>query len=88
MQCQPQAVRPTAGRQCAQQSSVEMLRAQVCSNDELSFLMEAHDGLSATIAQRSGFKGSGRLACRLPARSAIAMPMKLHGPSSSRASNA
>ncbi|WP_183258046.1 phosphoenolpyruvate mutase [Bradyrhizobium sp. CIR48] len=33
-----------------------MLRAQVCSNDELSFLMEAHDGLSATIAQRSGFK--------------------------------
>jgi len=34
-----------------------MLSAQVCSNDKLSFLMEAHDGLSATIAQRSGFKG-------------------------------
>ncbi|RQH02158.1 MULTISPECIES: phosphoenolpyruvate mutase [Bradyrhizobium] len=34
-----------------------MLHVQVCSNDELSFLMEAHDGLSATIAQRSGFKG-------------------------------
>jgi len=34
-----------------------MLHAQVCSNDKLSFLMEAHDGLSATIAQRSGFKG-------------------------------
>lgn len=33
------------------------LRAHVCSNGELSFLMEAHDGLSATIAQRSGFKG-------------------------------
>ncbi|MBB4396535.1 phosphoenolpyruvate phosphomutase [Bradyrhizobium sp. ERR14] len=57
MQHQPQAVRPTAGRQCAQQSPVEMLRAQVSSNAELSFLMEAHDGLSATIAQRSGFKG-------------------------------
>jgi len=57
MQYQPQAVRRTAGHQCAQPSPVEMLRAQVCSNDELSFLMEAHDGLSATIAQRSGFKG-------------------------------
>ncbi|SFN77265.1 phosphoenolpyruvate mutase [Bradyrhizobium sp. Rc3b] len=34
-----------------------MLRAQVCSNGELSFLMEAHDGLSARIAERSGFKG-------------------------------
>ncbi|MDE5465833.1 MULTISPECIES: phosphoenolpyruvate mutase [unclassified Bradyrhizobium] len=34
-----------------------MLRAQVCSNLELSFLMEAHDGLSAAIAERAGFKG-------------------------------
>ncbi|OAF19826.1 phosphoenolpyruvate mutase [Bradyrhizobium neotropicale] len=34
-----------------------MLRAQVCSTGELSFLMEAHDGLSAAIAERAGFKG-------------------------------
>nr|WP_271627889.1 isocitrate lyase/phosphoenolpyruvate mutase family protein [Bradyrhizobium sp. CCBAU 11445] len=34
-----------------------MLLAQVCLNDELSFLIEPNDGLSATIAQRSGFKG-------------------------------
>ncbi|MCP3460885.1 phosphoenolpyruvate mutase [Bradyrhizobium sp. CCGUVB23] len=34
-----------------------MLRALVCSNSELSFLMEAHDGLSAAIAKRAGFKG-------------------------------
>jgi len=57
MKYQPQSARPNAGHQCTRQSPVEMLRAQVCSNGELSFLMEAHDGLSATIAQRSGFKG-------------------------------
>ncbi|MDA9505705.1 phosphoenolpyruvate phosphomutase [Bradyrhizobium sp. CCBAU 11386] len=34
-----------------------MLRAQVCCSRELSFLMEAHDGLSAAIAKRAGFKG-------------------------------
>ncbi|MCC8962451.1 phosphoenolpyruvate mutase [Bradyrhizobium sp. Pear76] len=34
-----------------------MLRAEVCSSSELSFLMEAHDGLSAAIAERAGFKG-------------------------------
>ncbi|OAF08766.1 phosphoenolpyruvate phosphomutase [Bradyrhizobium centrolobii] len=34
-----------------------MLRGQICSNSELSFLMEAHDGLSAAIAERAGFKG-------------------------------
>ncbi|MCK1693062.1 isocitrate lyase/phosphoenolpyruvate mutase family protein [Bradyrhizobium sp. 144] len=35
-----------------------MLRARACSNDDLSFLMEARAGLSATIAQRSGCKGT------------------------------
>lgn len=35
-----------------------MLRARACSNDDLSFLVEARAGLSATIAQRSGFKGT------------------------------
>ncbi|MGY8668606.1 phosphoenolpyruvate mutase [Bradyrhizobium sp. UFLA05-109] len=34
-----------------------MLRALVCCNSELSFLMEAHDGLSAAIAKRAGFEG-------------------------------
>lgn len=52
-----QSTRPNAGHQCTRPSPVEILRAQVCSNDELSFVMEAHDALSATISQRSGFKG-------------------------------
>ncbi len=51
-----------------------MLRAQVCSSSELSFLMEAHDGLSAAIAERAGFKGlwaSGlSIACSLGYRDA------------------
>jgi phosphoenolpyruvate phosphomutase len=33
------------------------LRHMISSNHELSFLMEAHDGLSAAIAQRAGFEG-------------------------------
>jgi len=52
----------------------EMLRAEVCSSSELSFLMEAHDGLSAAIAERAGFKGlwaSGlSMACSLGYRDA------------------
>ena len=74
MKYQPQSARPNAGHQCTPPPPVEMLRAQVCSNGELSFLMEAHDGLSATIAQRSGFKGlwaSGlSIACSLGYRDA------------------
>jgi phosphoenolpyruvate phosphomutase len=35
----------------------DRLRGLVCSNHELSFLMEAHDGLSVAIAERAGFKG-------------------------------
>lgn len=45
---------------CAQSggsSLAELLRAQVCCSRELSFLMEAHDGLSAAIAKRAGFNG-------------------------------
>lgn len=37
-------------------SYAETLRAEICSSGELSFLMEAHDGLSAAIAERAGFK--------------------------------
>jgi len=74
MKYQPQSARPNAGHQCTRPSPVGMLRAQVCSHGELSFLMEAHDSLSATIAQRSGFKGlwaSGlSIACSLGYRDA------------------
>ncbi|WP_449382500.1 isocitrate lyase/phosphoenolpyruvate mutase family protein [Bradyrhizobium sp. UFLA05-112] len=45
----------------------DILRPQVCSNDDLSFLMDAHDGLPGAIAQRAGFKGlwaSGSLGYR------------------------
>ena len=35
----------------------DRLRGLICSNRELSFLMEAHDGLSVAIAERAGFKG-------------------------------
>lgn len=38
-------------------SRADTLRREVCSSTELPFLMEAHDGLSAAIAQRAGFKG-------------------------------
>lgn len=57
MQHQPQYVFDNGPSRSAVSSSVEMLRALVCSNSELSFLMEAHDGLSAAIAKRAGFKG-------------------------------
>ncbi|SCB55668.1 phosphoenolpyruvate mutase [Bradyrhizobium shewense] len=55
-------------------SRADALRREVCSSTELSFLMEAHDGLSAAIAQRAGFKGlwaSGlSIACSLGYRDA------------------
>ncbi|RXH36627.1 phosphoenolpyruvate phosphomutase [Bradyrhizobium nanningense] len=57
MQYQPQAVRPNASHEYARPSPVEKLRDEICSNSELSFLMEAHDGLSARIAERAGFRG-------------------------------
>ncbi|MGY3396507.1 2-methylisocitrate lyase-like PEP mutase family enzyme [Bradyrhizobium sp. USDA 3311] len=50
----------------------KMLRAQICCSNELSFLMEAHDGLSAAMAELTGFKGlwaSGlSIACALGSR--------------------
>ncbi|MGY4281468.1 phosphoenolpyruvate phosphomutase [Bradyrhizobium sp. LM2.7] len=60
--------------QSAGSSRAEILRAEICSRRELSFLMEAHDGLSAAIAERAGFKGlwaSGlSIACSLGYRDA------------------
>ena len=41
----------------ADSSRTEMLRAEICTSSELSFLMEAHDALSAAIAESVGFKG-------------------------------
>jgi phosphoenolpyruvate phosphomutase len=35
----------------------DRLRDEICSNHALSFLMEAHDGLSGAIAERAGFRG-------------------------------
>ncbi|WP_445219809.1 isocitrate lyase/phosphoenolpyruvate mutase family protein [Bradyrhizobium sp. Pa8] len=54
---QDRSVRGTGRDRLASSPPAEMLRAQVCSNDDLSFLMEAHDGLSEAIAERAGFKG-------------------------------
>ncbi|MGY4343145.1 hypothetical protein ACVWW3_008051 [Bradyrhizobium sp. LM2.9] len=60
--------------QPAGSSRAEILRAEICSRRELSFLMEVHDGLSAAIAERAGFKGlwaSGlSIACSLGYRDA------------------
>src|SRR5688572_31709233 len=41
----------------AASGAADKLRNQISSNHELSFLMEAHDGLSGAIAERAGFKG-------------------------------
>ncbi|MHC2440268.1 phosphoenolpyruvate phosphomutase [Bradyrhizobium sp. USDA 4451] len=38
-------------------SLAERMRSQICCSSELSFLMEAHDGISAAIAARAGFEG-------------------------------
>lgn len=74
MQDQSQSVLVNSPDQSADSSLANMLRAQVCSSSELSFLMEAHDGLSAAIAERAGFKGlwaSGlSIACSLGYRDA------------------
>ncbi|MEY9590937.1 phosphoenolpyruvate phosphomutase [Bradyrhizobium yuanmingense] len=55
-------------------SRADTLRSEICSTAKLSFLMEAHDGLSAAIVERAGFKGiwaSGlSIACSLGYRDA------------------
>ncbi len=57
MQEQAPSVLAKGSAQSADCSFAELMRAQVCCSSELSFLMEAHDGLSAAIAERAGFKG-------------------------------
>lgn len=56
MQYQPQPVIADAPDQSAASSLADVLRAQICSNRDLSFVMEAHDALSGLIAKRAGFK--------------------------------
>lgn len=57
MQDQSQSVLVNGPDRSADSSLANTLRAQVCSSNELSFLMAAHDGLSAAIAERAEFKG-------------------------------
>lgn len=57
MQDQSPSVLANGAVQSGDSSLAEMLRAQICCSRELSFLMEAHDGLSAAIAKRAGFNG-------------------------------
>lgn len=57
MQDQSQSVLANRPDHSADSSAAEMSRAEVCSSSQLSCLMEAHDGLSAAMAERAGFKG-------------------------------
>ena len=57
MQPQPRSVVANGHHHNAASRAADRLRNQICSNHELAFLMEAHDGLSGAIAQRAGFKG-------------------------------
>ncbi len=52
------------------------LRTQIRSNCELSFLMEAQDGLPLQLPSRLDFAAFERLAHRFRVRSAIATPTK------------
>ncbi|WP_141713628.1 hypothetical protein [Bradyrhizobium elkanii] len=54
MQHQLQSVVADGLARCAGSQSAEMLRAQICSNPDLSFLMEAHEGRARE--KRAGFK--------------------------------
>ncbi|MGY2843685.1 phosphoenolpyruvate phosphomutase [Bradyrhizobium sp. USDA 4509] len=74
MQDHSDSPRAQGSHQRVEFSRADTLRREVCSSSELSFLMEAHDGLSAAIAERAGFKGlwaSGfSIACSLGYRDA------------------
>src|SRR6266850_6828060 len=57
MQPQEQSIVANGHHHQATSQAAEKLRNQIRCNHELSFLMEAHDGLSGAIAERAGFKG-------------------------------
>jgi phosphoenolpyruvate phosphomutase len=54
---QPQSAIVNGHHHSAASRVADTLRSEICSNRELSFLMEAHDGLSAAVAEHAGFKG-------------------------------
>ncbi|MCA6107927.1 phosphoenolpyruvate mutase [Bradyrhizobium cenepequi] len=57
MQDQSQSFLAKGPDRCADLSFAERLRAAICSDRDLTFLMEAHDALSGAVAKRAGFKG-------------------------------
>lgn len=57
MQHQPHPAATNVPERRAGSLLSQMLRAEICSRSTLSFLMEAHDALSGTIAKRAGLKG-------------------------------
>lgn len=56
MQHQLQSAIASDPNRCADSSRAEILRAQVCANRDLSFLMEAQRGLYGAMVDRSRFK--------------------------------
>ncbi|MGJ5180257.1 phosphoenolpyruvate mutase [Bradyrhizobium oligotrophicum] len=74
MLTRPQSIRHAADHRPELATRAAVLREQICCNRDLSFLMEAHDGLSSAVAERAGFKGlwaSGlSIACSLGYRDA------------------
>ncbi|QQO35627.1 phosphoenolpyruvate mutase [Bradyrhizobium diazoefficiens] len=57
MQYQPKSAVENRQERSAGPSLSQELRAEICSESDLFFLMEAHDALSGAIAKRAGFKG-------------------------------
>lgn len=57
MQYQPHPAATNGPERRAGPLLSQMLRAEICCESTLSFLMEAHDALSGAIAKRAGFKG-------------------------------
>jgi phosphoenolpyruvate phosphomutase len=57
MDTQTTSLVPDVGLYRGAPSNATKLRRQICSNQQLCFLMEAHDGLSGAIAERVGFRG-------------------------------
>ena len=59
MQTQKQSAVANGRHHHAASGAAQKLRNQICCDHDLSFLMEAHDGLSGAIAERAGFPDCG-----------------------------
>lgn len=88
MQHQPQSVFANGSNRCAYSSPAEILRAQVYSNSDLSFLMEAQRALRRDRRARSVQRTLGSGPCRLSALLAATTPTKPLGANSSMWSSA